>query len=152
MKTNRSYRKLAATALSLLTGLVQAAEAPGFEYCCAAWERASDSELEQLRGGFELPNGINIDFSISRVGTINGLVVASTFFQLPETAWSQNGAMNLASSLAGTGLNSVIQNGADNQLIRTMTEINIAISHLTNMNLNNNNFFALSDFIPPGTH
>ncbi|MGZ5049674.1 MAG: hypothetical protein ACXWF8_03855 [Methylobacter sp.] len=151
MKTHRSYRKLALCLLTIFPGLAQAAEAPGLEHCCAAWVRASDSELEQLRGGFALPNGINIDFNFSRVSTINGLVVASTFFQLPETVLSQNGAMNLASSLAGSGLSSVIQNGADNQMIRTMTEINIAISHLTNMNLNNN-IFSLSNFIPPGAH
>lgn len=151
MKINRTNRKLALCALTIFSGLTQAAEAPGLEHCYAAWERASDSELEQLRGGFALPNGINIDFNIARVSTINGLVVASTFFQLPETVRSQNGAMNLAYSLAGLGLSSVIQNGADNQAIRTMTEINIAISHLTNMSLNNN-IFALSTFIPPSAH
>lgn len=116
------------------------------------WERASDGELDQLRGGFVLPNGINIDFSLERISTLNGTVVSSSFFQLPENAsLFQNGTMNQTPDLAGAGLSSVIQNNVDNQIIKTVTDINIAVSNLKNMNLNNNSM-AFNNLILPNAH
>lgn len=116
------------------------------------WERASDSELDQLRGGFVLPNGMNIDFSLERISSLNGTVVSSSFFQLPDnTLLSQNGAMNQALDLAGSGLSSVIQNNVDNQIIRTVTDINIVVSNLKNVGLNNNGM-AFNNLILPNAH
>lgn len=152
MKTHRLkiYRRLieaAFCALAVLPGPAPAAEA-SFDH----WERASDSELDQLRGGFVLPNGVNVDFSVARVSSMNGSVVASSFFQMPENVLLlQNGTMNLAADPAGNGLSTVIQNGADNQVIRTVTDINIGISNLRNMNLNSGGF-AVSNLMLPGMH
>ncbi|TAK61267.1 hypothetical protein [Methylobacter sp.] len=116
------------------------------------WERASDSELDQLRGGFVLPNGMNIDFSLERISSLNGTVVSSSFFQLPEnTLLSQNGTMNQALDLAGSGLSSVIQNNVDNQIIRTVTDINIVVSNLKNIDLNNSGM-AFNNLILPNAH
>ncbi|HEY8098556.1 MAG TPA: hypothetical protein VIE65_21025, partial [Methylobacter sp.] len=101
------------------------------------WERASDDELDKLRGGFVLPNGIIIDFSLERITSLNGSVVSSSFFQLPENAaLLQNGSLNQSPALAGAGLSSVIQNNVDNQIIRSVTAINIAVSNLKNSALN----------------
>jgi hypothetical protein len=102
------------------------------------WSRASDSELDQLRGGFALANGVNIDFSLERLTTLNGVVVSSTSFRLPDDAFLfQNGGLNQAPAMTGAALNSVIQNNMDNQVIKNMTDINIAVSNLKNMDLNN---------------
>jgi hypothetical protein len=102
-----------------------------------SWSRASDSELDQLRGGFALANGVNIDFSLERLTTLNGTVVSSTSFRLPDDAFLfQNGGLNQAPVMTGSALNSVIQNNMDNQVIKNMTDINIAVSNLKNMDLN----------------
>jgi len=103
-----------------------------------SWSRASDSELDQLRGGFTLANGVNVDFSLDRATYLNGALVASTSFQLPGNAsLFQNGDLNRAPEMTGPALGSVIQNNLDNQVIRNMTNINIAVSNLKNMDLNN---------------
>jgi len=116
------------------------------------WERASDSELDQLRGGFVLPNGMNIDFSLERVTSLNGTVMSSSFFQLPGNALLlQNGALNQSPDLAGAGLSTVIQNNVDNQIIRTVTDINIAVSNLKNLDLNNSGL-VFNNLIQPNVH
>ncbi|MDD5578889.1 MAG: hypothetical protein PHY16_06350 [Methylobacter sp.] len=117
------------------------------------WERASDSELDQLRGGFVLLNGMSIDFSLERITSLNGAVVSSSFFQLPSNvSLIQNGNLNQAPDLALSGLGSVIQNNLDNQMIRTVTDINIAVSHLKNLDLNNNSSMVFNNLIQPNTH
>jgi len=117
-----------------------------------SWSRASDSELDQLRGGFTLANGVNVDFSLDRVTYLNGTVVASTFFQLPDNiSLFQNGALNQAPDLAGSALSSVIQNNVDNQIIRNMTDINIAVSNLKNMDLNSRGM-VFNNLILPNVH
>lgn len=116
------------------------------------WERASDSELDQLRGGFVLPNGVNIDFSLEKITSLNGTVVSSSFFQLPgNVSLIQNGNMNQAPGLAISGVGSVIQNNLDNQTISTITNINIAVSHLKNFNLNNSGM-VFNSLIQPNVH
>lgn len=116
------------------------------------WERASDDELDQLRGGFVFPNGIIIDFSLERITSLNGSVVSSSFFQLPENAaLLQNGSLNQSPDLAGSGLSSVIQNNVDNQIIRTVTAINIAVSNFKNLDLNNGGM-VFNSLIQPNIH
>ncbi|MDI1276457.1 hypothetical protein [Methylobacter sp.] len=116
------------------------------------WERASDTELGQLRGGFALPNGTNIDFSLERITSLNGSVVYSSSFQLPENvSLIQNGALNQAPELTMSGLGSVVQNNLDNQVIRTVTDVNIAVSHLKNLDLNNSGMI-FNNFILPNAH
>jgi len=113
------------------------------------WEQASDSELDQLRGGFVLPNGINIDFNLERITSLNGGIISSSFFQLPDgVSLFQNGALNQAPDSALSGLGSVIQNNIDNQVIRTVTEINIAVSNLRNVDLNNNSVIFNNLILP----
>jgi hypothetical protein len=116
------------------------------------WSRASDSELDQLRGGFALANGVNVDFSLDRVTYLNGAVVASTFFQLPGNAsLFQNGALNQAPDMTGSALGSVIQNNVDNQIIRNVTDINIEVSNLKNMDLNSRGM-VFNNLILPNAH
>lgn len=116
------------------------------------WPRASDSELDKLRGGFVLPNGMTIDFNLERITTLNGSVVFSSFFQLPDNAsLLQNGTLNQSPDLAGSGFSSVIQNNVDNQTIRTVTAINIAVSNLKNLDLTNGSL-AFNNLIQPNAH
>jgi hypothetical protein len=117
----------------------------------ANWERASDAELEQLRGGFALANGVNIDFSLEKIISLNGVETFSSVFQLPENiSLLQNGFQNQATTGIGSALGSAIQNNLDGQLIRTVNTINIEVSNLKNLDLNNSNM-AFHNFILPNT-
>ncbi|SFP92820.1 hypothetical protein SAMN05216419_103412 [Nitrosomonas cryotolerans] len=112
------------------------------------WILATDSELAQQRGGFLLPNGVNINFSLEKIIFLNGVEASSSFFQLPENgSLIQNGDQNLASDLTGSALNGIIQNNLDNQVIKTINEINIEISNLQNIDSNHSKVFT--DFIMP---
>ncbi len=99
------------------------------------WQRATDYELEKLRGGFTLPNGIVLDISIDRVILVNDRLVSSTVFNISENNFKlQNGLQNIATSWSGSGLGAIIQNNLDNQSIKTINTINIGISNLKNLN------------------
>ncbi|MGZ5008827.1 MAG: hypothetical protein ACXWE9_10145 [Methylobacter sp.] len=116
------------------------------------WDRASDSELDQLRGGFVLPNGTSIDFSVDRMTSLNGAVISSSFFQSSSnTSLFQNGVINQAPELAMSALGNVIQNNIDNQVIKTVTDINIAVSNLKNIDLNNSGM-VFNSLILPNVH
>ena len=115
----------------------------------AKWEHASDGELDALRGGFVLPNGINIDFNIEKVILLNGVITSSTNFQLPENmSLLQNGMQNVAPALQGSALGSVIQNNLDNQVISTMNTINIELSNLKNLDAYSKGI-AFQNYIQP---
>ncbi len=115
------------------------------------WERASDSELDQLRGGFVLPNGMNIDFSMARITSLNGVVISSSLLQLPSNTVSliQSGTLNQSPDLVGIGLSPVIiQNNMDNQVIRNVTDINIGLSQLKSLSSNNSGMFFNNYILP----
>jgi hypothetical protein len=101
------------------------------------WERASDSELDLLRGGFMLPNGMSIDFSIQRIISLNNEVILSSFSQLPSNiTLIQNGDFSQAPALGMAGLGTVIQNNLDNQTIKSLTNIDLTVSNIKSMQLN----------------
>lgn len=113
------------------------------------WPRASDSELAQLRGGFLLPNGVNIDLSIEKIISLNGVETFSSFFQFPENGFLlQNGVGDLAPDLAASALNSIIQNNLDNQVISTINEINLEVSNLQNLDLNDGSRVFTDQVVP----
>ena len=103
-------------------------------------ERATNDELDALRGGFVLPNGVNLDFSIEKIILINGVVASSASFQLTENMSSlqnmsvvQNGLQNVAPALQGSTLGSVVQNNMDNQTISNLNTINIELSNVKSL-------------------
>lgn len=105
----------------------------------ANWMRATDDELAQLRGGFVLPNGMIVNFSLERMILANDTQIFSSFFQLPEHALLlQQGHNNFAPDSMGSALGMVIQNSLDDQVIKTLNEINIEIGNLHSLGLNNN--------------
>lgn len=105
----------------------------------ANWTRATDDELAQLRGGFVLPNGMIINFSLERIIISNDAQIFSSFFQFPENALLlQQGHNNFAPDSVSTALGTVIQNSLDDQVIKALNEINIEIGNLHNLGLNHN--------------
>lgn len=131
-------RKLPPVAVWLLAGFTyqaladdlpaEAGDFPGY------WEAASDAELAQLRGGFTLPNGVTVDFSMEKIIYLNDRETFASTFKLPNNAtFFQTGLQNTASEWAGTGLGSVIQNNLDNQAIKSLTTINIDLGNLRNL-------------------
>ncbi|WAK02673.1 hypothetical protein [Methylobacter sp. YRD-M1] len=137
MKTYRFdlCRKLPPVAVWLWVGFTYQALASDLpteaDSSLANWGAVSDAELAELRGGFTLPNGMIIDFSLEKTIYLNGEQSFSSVFQLPNNVtFSQNDLQNLSQILAASGLRSVIQNNLDNQIINSITEINITLRNL----------------------
>ena len=102
------------------------------------WAKATDDELAQQRGGFTLPNGVIVDISLERMIFLNGVENISSYFQLSENGvFLQNGSENLAPDSIGPVLSSVIQNNLDDQAIKAINELNIEISNLQGIDLDN---------------
>jgi hypothetical protein len=112
------------------------------------WIRATDDELAQQRGGFVLPNGMVIDISLERTILLNGVETISSFFQFPENGiLLQNGSENLMPDPIGSALSSVIQNNLDDQVIKAISEFNIELSNLQNINVDNHHH-SLDSILP----
>ncbi|CAB3796163.1 hypothetical protein GCM10011400_17510 [Paraburkholderia caffeinilytica] len=118
-----------------------------------AWASAdlvavNDNRLDDLRGGFDLPSGLVVSFGISREAFVNGNLVASTSFNIPNIAqMTPQQAQMLANANTGaliqTGLNNTVQPGAlpgltgaviqntlSNQQIQALTTINTTVNSL----------------------
>ncbi|WP_053077707.1 hypothetical protein [Burkholderia cepacia] len=109
----------------------------------------SDARLDAMRGGFDMPSGLKVSFGVSRVAFVNGNLVASTSFNIPDishiTAQQaqalaaanaggliQVGAGNTAQPAALPALTgAVIQNTLNNQQIQAMTTINTTVNTLS---------------------
>lgn len=121
----------------------------------------SDSRLMNIRGGFDLGNGLVASFGISRMVYINGNLVAHTSVNLPDLSHVTGAEANaLAAALGRVNIiqngpdNSVmpgsinaapgtlvIQNSLNNQQIQALTTINASVKDLNQfntINLNNN--------------
>ncbi|MGF6597323.1 hypothetical protein P3T23_002040 [Paraburkholderia sp. GAS448] len=118
-----------------------------------AWASADlvavdESHLDNMRGGFDLPSGLVVSFGISRAAFVNGNLVSSTSFNIPNVAqMTPQQAQMLANanngSLIQNGLNNsvqpgalpgvtgaVIQNTLSNQQIQALTTINTSVNSL----------------------
>lgn len=103
------------------------------------WIAVSDETLGNLRGGFETGTGLMVSFGIIRTAMINGELVNSTSFNVPDmtsianTGIVQNGANNVVdtgvSSQLGAGT-LIIQNSLNDQRIQTLTVINVGVTSL----------------------
>lgn len=115
----------------------------------------SDVRLDGMRGGFDMPSGLKISFGVSRVAFVNGNLVTTTSFNIPDIshitaqqaqalaaanagALIQVGAGNAAQPAALPALTgAVIQNTLNNQQIQALTTINTTVNTLaTFKNLN----------------
>jgi hypothetical protein len=121
-------------------------EARGFD--ADPWVAVSDDALGAQRGGFEVASGLTVSFGMMRMVTLNGDLVNSTSFSLPdvsritpEQARSASAAMAEAGlvqvgdgnrvpvgTLAQVPAGTIIQNSLNNQNIQTLTVINTGVN------------------------
>jgi hypothetical protein len=114
------------------------------------WTPVGEDTLDQTRGGFDLGNGLVASFGIDRAVYVNGNLVSSTTFYVPDighmtTAQAQamQSALNTVqvtqvgpnnsfdpSALAGKMGGTVIQNTLNNQNIQNITTINATTNSL----------------------
>lgn len=109
-----------------------------------------DDELDELRGGFQTPDGLSVSFGIERVVYVNGVLQSTTALRVEDlgqlhggaagpavvlppgatVALIQNGGGNSVAGnvLNGAALGTIIQNSLDNQKIQTVTTINATVN------------------------
>jgi len=83
------------------------------------WMTVGDDTLAAMRGGFDLGGGVMVSFGISRVVTVNGVVLSSTSFQLPDLG--RITAAQIAAFERYLGSTSVVQVGSGNTAPTTPT-------------------------------
>ncbi|MEW9570742.1 hypothetical protein ABQJ54_03195 [Rhodanobacter sp. Si-c] len=88
-----------------------------------------DAGLDQVRGGFDLGDGLVASLGIQQVAYIDGNLVASTSIDIPNVAQiTPQQALNLAAALGNLDL--VIQNGSGNSVDPATTAQNAAATAL----------------------
>ena len=133
--------------------LATAVDAPVFggyaDEVCPDCVALTAEELDEARGALLLADGLEVSFGLERATLVNGQVESVTTLNtmisagelisldLQRTAPNliqigENNALSAAalSSLSATGLNSVIQNSADQQLIQNLTTIDIVVRNI----------------------
>lgn len=156
--TRRRRWPVAGLCALLVAGASQAQSHPQQPPEETVWLAASNSTLNQLRGGFDLGAGLVVSFGISRTVYINEQLVTTTSFHLSDMAKLtpaqavvlsqqlgaqaqvvQNGPGNSVDPAAITvPLATYIQNTLNNQAIRTQTVIQAStngLGTLRNLNL-----------------
>ncbi|QBE66945.1 hypothetical protein [Pseudoduganella lutea] len=111
--------------------------APAFAAAApAGWVAVGEHVLGEARGGFDTGNGLLVSLSIDRVLSLNGNVVASGQLSTADAAPSafQVARVGEGSALAGAaqplaGL--LLQNSANDQLIRSQTRIDATVNSLS---------------------
>lgn len=133
----------------------------------AGWAPVADGVLAECRGGFDLGNGLVVSLSIERLLSVNGNVVASSQLNLADVGKAggadalqafqamQAGAGNQmlqAATAAPTPMTAlVLQNSANDQLLRGQTTINTTVNSLAilkDLNFGDSLRQALSTAIP----
>jgi hypothetical protein len=108
------------------------------------WEPVSAEVLDESRGGFTTPAGLEVSLGILRIVTINGDVVARTSLQIADIrAMTGAEALNAQEALAATNLvqngvgnmftgegisGTFIQNSLSDQIIRSQTVISSTVN------------------------
>lgn len=138
----------AAAPTDALAGVV--AGIPTSDNGLPGWAPVSEDALDDTRGGFDLGNGLVASFGIDRAVYVNGNLVTSTSFNVPDIghmtpaqASAMQSALNTVqvtqvgpnnsfdpSSLGSSGGGTVIQNTLNNQHIQNITTINTSVNSL----------------------
>jgi hypothetical protein len=111
--------------------------------------KLSDARLDTLRGGFDVAPGLEVAFGIERMVFVNGELVATTNFNIPNVATMtgsqaqmlanalgtttlvQNGPGNSFQPSTGPGsAATIVQNTLNNQDIKALTTINTTVNTL----------------------
>jgi hypothetical protein len=111
----------------LASMLLACAAAAGHADPTDGWNAVDDSQLDQARGGFDLGNGMLVSLGVERLVSINGTVVASTHFSIPDMTQLSAADAQLASDTMAAVL---VQNSLNDQAIRTQTTINTTVANL----------------------
>ena len=107
----------------------------------------ADSQLDQVRGGFEAANGLTISFGIERAVYVNGSLVTTTNLNVSDLGkvaagqtslrgtdaagmtLIQNGPGNtFLATPSAASVGTVIQNTLNNQKIQNVTSINAVVN------------------------
>lgn len=117
----------------------------------AGWSPVGEDTLDQTRGGFDVGNGLVASFGIDRAVYVNGNLVTTTSFNVPDIAHmttaqatamqtalgtvlvtqvGPNNSFNPAALGSGSGA-TVIQNTLNNQNIQSTTTINTSVNSLS---------------------
>lgn len=113
----------------------------------SAWQAIDPARLAEMRGGFQLPSGLQVSFGIERVVHVNGQLVAHSVVAIPDLAritpeqarqlvelrqgmTIQIGEGNRITNGASDTGALIIQNTLDHQDIRVATRIDAGTSAL----------------------
>lgn len=160
-------RFLLLLALGLAPRLAHAGEPPSLPLD-GSWVPLSEAALEEMRGGFALPSGMELSFGFQRVVEINGQLVAQTRLQIADIARLTPTDVEALTALntgmviqvgngntftpgdGGAGL--VIQNTLSNQDIRVATTVDVSVGSLDLFqNLNSNSALQSALIGAPGS-
>lgn len=112
---------------------------------------ASDAELDASRGGFVLANGMIVTISIDKRIYQNGVETFASYFESPqELALLQGRSSGVGEQFTDSLLNSIVQNSIDNQLIETISNIDIELRNPTAMDPAATGAGIFSQFLEPG--
>lgn len=92
----------------------------------ATWMTVGDDTLAAVRGGFDLGGGVMVSFGISRIVTVNGVVLSSTSLQLPDLG--RITAAQVAAFERYLGSTSVVQVGGGNTAPTADADTSVASS------------------------
>jgi hypothetical protein len=123
------------------------APGPGVDPAFDPAQAVEPAALDELRGGFDMGNGLAVSLGIERIVTINGNVLERSQLELGDLGKLANGTANLSAEAAGQvrtiqngvgGMNvqlgnsvlggTFIQNSLNDQLIRNQTIINASVN------------------------
>lgn len=85
------------------------------------WIPVAEDTLNKMRAGFVLDNGMIVDIQLSKQIFVNGRPQAHTTFDSMDTRLV---------TFAGKDANTLLQNTLNNQVLSSLTEIDISVSNL----------------------
>ena len=88
------------------------------------WQPVSDNTLDALRAGFVLDNGLVDNIRLDKQLFVNGQLVSQSYFD------SANAMGQQLASFSGDALNTVLQNSLNDQVLSSVTQLDISISNL----------------------
>ncbi|TFW13852.1 hypothetical protein [Duganella callida] len=92
------------------------------------WAAVDDARLDQARAGFDLGDGLLVSLGVERLVSINGTVVASTHFSIPDMTQLSAAQAQMASDALSAVL---VQNSLNDQAIRSQTTIDTTVANLS---------------------
>jgi transcription termination factor NusB len=89
------------------------------------WQQVSDKALAEIRAGFVLDNGLVVNIRLDKQLFVNGELVSQTYFDSADAMGQK------LASFSGDELNTVLQNSLNDQVLSSVTQMDISISNLS---------------------